>query len=35
MMPINFDEFVASAEARRESWRRRFEMEENLERREA
>jgi len=27
MMPINFDEFVASAEARRESWRRRFEME--------
>jgi NAD-dependent deacetylase len=28
MMPINFDEFVASAEARRESWRRRFEMEE-------
>jgi NAD-dependent deacetylase len=28
MMPINFDEFVASPEARRESWRRRFEMEE-------
>ncbi len=28
MMPINFDDFVASAEARRESWRRRFEMEE-------
>ncbi|HUO88092.1 MAG TPA: Sir2 family NAD-dependent protein deacetylase [Rhizomicrobium sp.] len=27
MMPINFDEFVASPEARRESWRRRFEME--------
>ena len=27
MMPINFDEFLASAEARRESWRRRFEME--------
>ncbi len=27
MMPINFDEFVASAEARRDSWRRRFEME--------
>lgn len=27
MMPINFDEFVASTEARRESWRRRFEME--------
>jgi NAD-dependent deacetylase len=28
MMPINFDDFVASAEARRESWRRRFDMEE-------
>ncbi|MGZ6006661.1 MAG: SIR2 family NAD-dependent protein deacylase [Rhizomicrobium sp.] len=28
MMPINFDEFVASPQARRESWRRRFEMEE-------
>ncbi|HEY0106940.1 MAG TPA: Sir2 family NAD-dependent protein deacetylase [Rhizomicrobium sp.] len=28
MMPIDFSEFVASAEARRESWRRRFEMEE-------
>ena len=28
MMPIDFDDFVASAEARRESWRRRFEMEE-------
>jgi len=28
MMPINFDEFVASPEARRESWRRRFDMEE-------
>jgi NAD-dependent deacetylase len=28
MMPINFDQFVASAEARRESWRRRFDMEE-------
>jgi len=28
MMPIDFDEFVASPEARRESWRRRFEMEE-------
>ena len=27
MMPINFEDFVASAEARRESWRRRFEME--------
>ncbi len=27
MMPINFDEFVASPEARRESWKRRFEME--------
>lgn len=27
MMPINFDEFVSSPEARRESWRRRFEME--------
>ncbi|HEY4943541.1 MAG TPA: Sir2 family NAD-dependent protein deacetylase [Rhizomicrobium sp.] len=27
MMPINFDQFVASAETRRESWRRRFEME--------
>jgi NAD-dependent deacetylase len=27
MMPINFDDFIASAEARRESWRRRFEME--------
>src|SRR6202000_1215431 len=28
MMPINFDDFVASPEARRESWRRRFDMEE-------
>jgi len=28
MMPIDFDAFVASPEARRESWRRRFEMEE-------
>jgi len=28
MMPIDFREFVASDEARRESWRRRFEMEE-------
>ncbi|HEY0302533.1 MAG TPA: Sir2 family NAD-dependent protein deacetylase [Rhizomicrobium sp.] len=28
MMPINFEDFVASAEARRESWKRRFEMEE-------
>jgi NAD-dependent deacetylase len=28
MMPINFDEFVRSEEARRESWRRRFDMEE-------
>ena len=28
MMPINFDDFLASAEQRRESWRRRFEMEE-------
>jgi NAD-dependent deacetylase len=27
MMPINFEEFVASPEARRESWRRRFDME--------
>jgi NAD-dependent deacetylase len=27
MMPINFDEFVRSAEIRSESWRRRFEME--------
>ena len=27
MMPINFDEFISSQEARRESWRRRFEME--------
>ena len=27
MMPINFEEFVASTQARRESWRRRFEME--------
>jgi NAD-dependent deacetylase len=27
MMPINYDEFVRSAETRRESWRRRFEME--------
>jgi NAD-dependent deacetylase len=27
MMPIYFDEYVRSAEARRESWRRRFEME--------
>jgi NAD-dependent deacetylase len=28
MMPIEFSAFVASPEARRESWRRRFEMEE-------
>jgi len=28
MMPINFDQFLASPDARRESWRRRFEMEE-------
>jgi NAD-dependent deacetylase len=28
MMPINYDAFVASPEARRESWRRRFDMEE-------
>src|ERR1700733_10431762 len=27
MAPIYFDEFLASAEARRETWRRRFEME--------
>ncbi len=27
MMPIYFDEYVRSAEARKESWRRRFEME--------
>ncbi|MBV9043955.1 MAG: NAD-dependent deacetylase, partial [Alphaproteobacteria bacterium] len=27
MMPINFDEFVRSKEARTESWRRRFDME--------
>jgi NAD-dependent deacetylase len=27
MSPINFDEFLRSAEARRESWRRRFDME--------
>jgi len=27
MMPIYFDEYVRSSEARRESWRRRFEME--------
>lgn len=27
MMPINFDDFISSPEARRESWRRRFEME--------
>ncbi len=27
MMPIYFDEFVRSADARRESWKRRFEME--------
>src|ERR1043166_4537898 len=27
MMPIYFDEFVRSADARRESWTRRFEME--------
>lgn len=27
MMPIDFDDYVASAEIRRESWRRRFEME--------
>jgi len=27
MMPIYFDEYVRSAEARRESWKRRFEME--------
>ena len=28
MMPIYYDEYVRSAETRRESWRRRFEMEE-------
>lgn len=28
MMPINFDAFISSPEARRESWRRRFDMEE-------
>jgi len=28
MMPISFDEFISSPEARRQSWRRRFEMEE-------
>lgn len=28
MMPINFSDYVADPEARRESWRRRFEMEE-------
>jgi len=27
MMPVDFDRFVASTEVRRESWRRRFEME--------
>lgn len=27
MMPIYFDEYVRSADARKESWRRRFEME--------
>ena len=27
MMPIYFDEYVRSADARRESWKRRFEME--------
>jgi len=27
MMPINFDDFISSPEARRESWCRRFEME--------
>jgi NAD-dependent deacetylase len=27
MMPINFDEYISSPDARRESWRRRFEME--------
>src|SRR5215469_16683294 len=27
MSPIYFDEYVRSAEARRESWRRRFDME--------
>ena len=27
MLPIYFDEFLASQEARRETWRRRFEME--------
>jgi NAD-dependent deacetylase len=27
MMPVYYDEYVRSAEARRESWRRRFEME--------
>jgi NAD-dependent deacetylase len=27
MMPIDFDAFLASPDARRESWRRRFEME--------
>src|SRR5579884_2670480 len=28
MAPIDFDEFLASEEARRETWRRRFAMEE-------
>src|SRR5579871_6828530 len=28
--PISFDEFLASAEARNESWRRRFAMEETF-----
>src|SRR5579864_8902287 len=28
MTPIHFDEFISSPEARRESWRRRFDMEE-------
>src|SRR5689334_19083169 len=27
MMPVYFDEYVRSADARRESWKRRFEME--------
>src|SRR5215470_8872514 len=30
MRPIEFGEFLASAEARRESWRRRFAMEEQF-----
>ena len=35
MAPIDFDDFLASEEARRETWRRRFAMEEIFRRRRA